>query len=43
MKRILPEKNIVLDEKDECFEQASSFELLPAYLALIVRKIVFVM
>ena len=43
MKRILPEKNIVLDEKDECFEPASSFELLPAFLALIVRMIVFVM
>ena len=43
IKRILPEKNMVRDEKDECFEPVSSFEIFPAFLALIVKKTVFVM
>jgi hypothetical protein len=38
---MLPEKNMVLDENDECFDPVMSFGILPDFLALNVRKTVF--
>tara|TARA_B110000914_G_scaffold106254_1_gene93130 strand:- start:36 stop:404 length:369 start_codon:yes stop_codon:yes gene_type:complete len=39
---MLPEKNMVLDEKGECFDSVLLFEELPSFLFLIVKKTVFV-
>jgi hypothetical protein len=38
---MLPEKNMVLDENDACFDPVMSFVILPGFLALIVKRTVF--